>query len=227
MSVRDGARVRSRARASIGIVVAAMLWSATGSADVVRGFKETWPGTSVQNWNSQAAVSNPGTGGRGGAGDGFLRMSRTIPNPLGAKSSKEPPDPASPFAGDYVAAHVTLIRLWVSDLATEQPIEVHLCIGNGVTLWQYNIGVQPSAGTWTEYVVDLTATAQWTRILGTDTFQGALQNADRLLVRHDVAPFHMAPDDITGDFGIDDLELTFDPVPAHVTTWGRLKALFR
>ena len=223
MSGTRSARTRSWTRgATSAAVIAATLGGSTGSAEIVRGFKETWAGTSVQGWDeSLADESNPGTGGHGGLGDGYLRINRTTVAQLGARSSTQE------YFGDYRAARVTLIRLWVTDVSTEQPIEVHLSIGNATNLWQYNVGVLPSASTWTEYVVDLNATAQWTRIVGTGTLEQALTNADRILVRHDVAPFVINPDLIQGDFGIDDLEMTWDPVPVSKTTWGRIKALYR
>ena len=223
MSGVRSARTRSRARdAAFAAVLAATLWGTTGSAEIVRGFKETWAGTSVQGWDQGLAdETNPGTGGHGGLGDGYLRIIRTTTAQLGAKSS------TADYVGDYRAARVTQIRLWVTDVSTEQPIEDHLSVGNSTNLWQYNVGVQPSAGTWTEYVVDLNATAQWTHIVGTGTFEQALTNADRILIRHDVAPFQFSPDLIQGDFGIDDLEMTWDPVPVSRTTWGRIKSMYR
>jgi hypothetical protein len=47
------------------------------------------------------------------------------------------------------------------------------------------------------------------------------------LIRYDILPYVKQPDDISGDLGIDRIQLIGVPVPAEAATWGRLKALYR
>ena len=87
-------------------------------------------------------------------------------------------------------------------------------VGN---FWQYNTGLIPAHNAWTPFVVDLTSAAAFTQII-TDggTFSDALQNVNRILIRHDLAPYTQGPDPIVADVGLDELLLT-DGVAAAPT----------
>ena len=50
--------------------------SLPASADPAAGFVDEWTGNMTNNWAGGAMVSNPGTGGRGGAGDVRLGLAR-------------------------------------------------------------------------------------------------------------------------------------------------------
>ena len=117
--------------------------------------------------------------------------------------------------------------MWLNDVNGAEPLEIHFAIGNGFNFWEYNIGFAPPNRAWKEFVVDLSAPANFTRIIGQGTFQAALQKVDRIHLRHDKAPFVQSPDLIQGDFGIDHLLLTNDAVPVRSISWGRLKDLYR
>lgn len=182
-----------------------ILAAAAGAAPTL-GFVETFPGTSLSTWGLGGAVNtNPGAGGTGGAGDGFL-MFKT-PNgtvhSLGAQSG------GPEYLGDWTAAGVTQVRLWLNDVGTDDPLEMHFAIGKAFTnVWQYNPGFLPPLHQWAEFVVDLSSSANWTQIIGTGTFTQALQSVDRVLVRHDKTPYTMQPDAIDGDVGLDHVLLT-------------------
>jgi hypothetical protein len=61
---------------------------------------------------------------------------------------------------------------------------------------------------WASFVADLTALENFTQIGNVGgTFTAALQTVDRILVRHDKAPFVKAPETAVGDVGIDELQL--------------------
>ena len=75
--------------------------------------------------------------------------------------------------------------------------------------------------------IDLTSPTGWTQIIGSGTFEDALRTVERFHVRHDLPPFVMMPDEISGDVGIDQLLITSDVVDARPTTWGRIKTLYR
>ncbi len=177
--------------------------TSTTSADPTLGFREEFPAASgIGSWIGGASFSNPGSGGLGGFADGYLRIARTIPDRLGGNST------APEYAGDWTASGITQIRLWLSDVGADQGLEIHVSIGNQTNLWQYNPGFLPPGGSWGEYVVDLTNAGAFTQIIGAGTFADALHQADRLLVRHDLAPYFQSPDLLMGEFGLDHILLT-------------------
>lgn len=190
-------------------VVVSIAIVASASAGPVVGFKETFPALAgTGSWGGGSAYANPGSGGVDG--DGYLRISTSLPAFLGGFSR------GSEYAGDYVAAGVTKIKLSLNDVNGDEPIEVHVNIGysTGLTanVWQYDIGFIPPAGAWQQFTVPLNGPTGWTHTIGTGTFTDAITNADRLLVRHDLAPFAQTPDALLGDFGLDDVTLTNDNV---------------
>lgn len=180
--------------------VPVILASRPAAADPTLGFTEEFPGTSFGNWTSPWLLGNPATGGVGGNGDGFLTVNTTA-GFLGAKTS------ASDYIGNYTATGVTQIRLWVKDVSGAGGLQLHLALGNQGNFWQCNLGVDAAADRWKLYVVDLVE-ANFTQIVGSGTFTNALSNVDRVLVRHDVAPFVQNPDLITAILGIDHILLT-------------------
>jgi hypothetical protein len=176
-------------------------------ADPVLGFTEEWPGTSLQGWGggpSHQFLSNSGTGGVGGAGDGYLRDSSGVSNNYGVfKSGPE-------YQGNWTAAGIRTVHVWLNDVGDPQNFEIHFAFGipfNNV--WQYNVGFIPPFNQWTEFVVDLTDSTAFTHIIAADGkgYAWALQHNDRILLRHDVAPYVMDPDNIFGDLGLDRLSL--------------------
>ena len=140
------------------------------------------------------------------------------PQRLGAFSS------GSEYNGDWLAAHVNQIKLKLNDVGTSQSLEIHLSIGTASNLWQYNTAFLPPPNAWGSFSVDLDDSLNFTHIInGGQTFASVLRFADRILVRHDNAPFQQTPNTIAGDFGLDDIELT-NPlvgVPLPVTAAAR------
>lgn len=202
-TARTHARHRFAATLALCLAGAAALTGTARSAPTL-GFVETWPGVSLQGWDSQAANSNPGSGGVGGVGDGFLRFSTPngITHNLGTVSF------GLEYQGDWLAAGISQVRLWLNDVDADDPLEMHLSLGNGLSFWQYNVAFLPPHGRWAEFVVDLSSAANWTRTIGTGTFAQALQAVDRVHVRHDRPPFVQTPDPIDADVGLDHLLLT-------------------
>lgn len=188
-----------------GLVLAAgVVHPGLARAAPTLGFRESWHGIDVSGWGGGASTMNPGTGGLDGAGDGYLLFStpNNMMHKLGASSFD------LPYVGDWVAAGITQVRLWLNDVGVDDPLEMHFAIGNGVNFWQYNPGFLPPHSQWGMFTVNLSSSANWTRIIGTGTFTAALQGADRVLVRHDRAPYSQFPDDIDADVGLDDVLLT-------------------
>ena len=206
--------------AALAVLLLALLASSAIATPLV-GFLENWPGTSLQGWAGGAELVNPGIGGAGGAGDGFLLVSTPFPAHLGTNSF------GPEYAGDWISGGVNKVHVWLNDVNGAEPLEIHFAIGNGFNFWEYTVGFVPPYRGWKEFVVDLSSPLNFIRIIGQGTFQAALQKVDRILLRHDKAPFVQSPDFIQGDFGIDRLLLTNDAVPVRPLSWGRLKGLYR
>jgi hypothetical protein len=183
------------------------------------GFVEHWPGTSVGGWTGGSIYANPGTGGAGG--DGYLKVSTNFAARLGSFST------GAEYAGDWVTAGIVGVKVKLNDVGADQALEIHFSIGNRNNFWQYDTGFLPPNGSWAEFTVDLTNAANFTQTHGTGSFTDALANVDHVHFRHDVAPYALNPDQIAGDFGIDDLTLVGASTPVAAHTWGRLKALYR
>lgn len=188
--------------ARIACVVGVLGLPSASFATPVAGFVDHI-GSGVGNWGGGDGYSNPGTGGVLGAGDGFLLVSTLPPSfqtNLGARSL----DPA--YQGDWSAAGITQVKLSLKDVGNADPLEIHFCVGSGLNFWQYDVGFVPATSAWTEFTVDLTS-ASWTQIVGSGTFASALAGADRILIRHDVAPYGQFPDAIEAEVGIDEIKL--------------------
>src|SRR6058998_2074126 len=184
------------------VALSAVLHLAPASANPVLGFQEDWADSaSLNGWAGGSGYSNPGHGGVGGEGDGYLVMATLSPRPLGTFSS----DP--PYTGNWRAAGVDLVEFWLDDIGTDDPLEIHFSIGNRLNLWQYNQGFMPPSNQWARYAVTLVSASDFTQIIGPGGFEDALQNVELIHIRHDVAPYVQFPDNITGNVGIDRLLL--------------------
>ncbi len=202
-------RVSSRRRgapAALALLGLAALLASPAAAGPTIGFVEDFAGAgNLSGWTSSAENSNPGTGGVGGAGDGYLRTARSaFAGQLGAHST------FSEYIGDWIAAGADRIRLSLNDVGADQALEVHVSIGNPSNFWQYNVGFIPPNGAWAEFTVDLTDSTAFTQIIdfaGGATWSEALRAVDRVLVRHDLPPFTQTPNTILGEFGIDGIKI--------------------
>ena len=193
---------RIRSSAALASLVALALSAGIASAVPVLGFVEHFAGTSVGTWSSGNGFSNPGAGGALGAGDGFLLMTTPGQNSnLGATGT------GPEYTGDWTAAGITGVRMQLNDVGVDDPLEIHVSVGNTSNLWQYNTGFIPPLHAWSTIFVDLRSQSDFTQIIGLGTFAAAKAGVNRLLVRHDNAPYTMTPDPLDGDFGLDEVSL--------------------
>ena len=172
-------------------------------AAAVLGFREDFPtANGTAGWAGGALVDNPGAGGAPGSADGWLRVTRDIVQQLGTNST------GAEYTGNWTAG-ITQVRLWLTDPGTNEDLEIHFGLGVAFTnFWQYNVGFIPPDHAWAPFVVDL-GSAAWTRIVGASgTFADAKASVERILLRHDKAPYGQSPDPIMGDFGVDRILLT-------------------
>jgi hypothetical protein len=211
----------ARIIACFTLAVAPAIAASAAHAMPLIGFTENWIGTSLDGWDGGSDLSNPGSGGIGGPGDGFLLISTPFPTHLGARSM------GGEYQGDWLASGVNKVVLWLNDVNGADALEIHFALGNSTNFWEYNVGFKPPHNAWQQYSVDLSSEANFTRIIGQGTFAAALQHVDRIHLRHDVAPYLQSPDPIQGDFGLDGLTLTNDAVPVGALSWGRLKSIYR
>ena len=202
---RDSGRKRRLVCAAM--VLAAALPCSPVVAGPAVGSRQDFPGISPAGWGGGSVTTNPGTGGLFGAGDGFLLVS--VPGPFPANLGVMGPTPD--YIGNWTAAGVTQVRFWLNDVNAQDPLEIHFAIGNALlgNFWQCNTGFIPPPNQWAPFVVDLTDPSNFSFIgVGAAPFDSALMNVDRILVRHDRAPFSKQPDTVVGDFGIDGVLLT-------------------
>jgi hypothetical protein len=198
---RPISRVLTPTLALPGLVALLLLAPRPAGADPVPPFIEHWSAPGNAGWASGSTLSNPGTGGVLGAGDGFLMISTATPFQLGANSS------GLAYTGNWAAAGANQVKFWLNDVGNPDPLEIHFSIGNTSNLWQNNAAFVPASGSWTQFTVDLTQQANFTQIIGGASFPLAIQNVNRVLIRHDLAPYTQSPDQIAGDFGLDEFEI--------------------
>jgi hypothetical protein len=190
------------------------------AAQPTAGFVENFT-SGTGEFGGGSTYTNPGTGGVGGAGDGYLHIENTGAFNFGTRSL------GPNFTGDFLAAGITRIRFWLNDVGADQSFEIHFGIGAGASnFWLYNTGFAPPENAWAEFEVDLTNEALFTQTRGTGTFAQALSGASNILIRHDLLPLTDTPDAIAGELGLDQVMLV-GAAPVEPGTWGRIKAQFR
>jgi len=169
------------------------------------GFVEPFTST-ITTWGGNATYTNPGFGGVGGAADGYLRVARTgtIGFQLATRSD------GLEYHGDWIAANINKIDLWLNDVGANQNLEIHVVVGNAANFWLCKTGFAPPENSWAQFSVNLNDSTNFQRIIGGpgDSFGSALRNSDRLHIRHDTAPFEQSADNMLGEFGIDEISLT-------------------
>jgi hypothetical protein len=206
VTIFGGDSMNSPMRFAAVLALAAALGfaAATSALAIPRlGYVQTFSGGTLGGFDSQDVRTNPGTGGVGGVGDGYLHISMPALGHLGAVSSD------TAYVGDWMGANVNQLKLWLNDTDAPQAIEIHVVIGNENDFWESNVGFTPPANSWAQFTLDLADSTQFTQIITpVPGFAAAMQNVDLLLFRHDKPPIIKSPDLISGDFGIDNIELS-------------------
>lgn len=163
------------------------------------------------------SYSNPGSGGVGGASDGFLIVGNSKPGFLGARNT------TADFAGDFLDAGVVRISFWLNHVSGDD-LEIHFGVGQAFgNFWQLNTPFIPTTGEWRKFSAELsTNEADWTRIIGSGSLEDALRNADRILLRHNAPPYQQVPQPVVAELGIDNVRIIAGECdcPADVTDDG-------
>lgn len=172
------------------------------------GFTEDFI-TGTSSFFSGASIEHVPSGGVGGVGDGYITVTRTKPDHLGAASS------GPEFIGNLTADGVTGYSFWLSDVGVDDDLEIHLGVGNSFgNFWLYTAGFAAPENGWGQFSVDFSDPADWVLIRGSGTFAQALATTDRIVIRHDLSPYSWFPDSVAGDLGID--RVTVLPEPGTV-----------
>lgn len=192
----------------VAVVVGVLVNWASG---VTPGFVENFSAAGTAGWGGLIGATNPGTGGVGGAGDGFLRLAHTSPGNFGAMNT------GANYLGNWDAAGISQVSFYLNDIDTNQDFAFRLLLstpgGSSGTTWQHNLGLNPPNGQWQQYLIDLGDEAQWTRIRGDLSLAQVRQNVGTLHFRHDLAPYFTSPDPLAGELGVDSIALVV-PEPA-------------
>jgi hypothetical protein len=163
------------------------------------GFVEDFPaGGGLAGFFPEFILDNPGTGGVGGEGDGYLRVTQPNPANLGTSTGRDE------FTGNLVADGVTGFGVYLNDVGEFDDLEIHIGLGmRQENFWLYTEGFHPPHGEWAYFEVDITDPDKWTQTQGSGSFAQAVANSNRFLTRHDLPPLVWDPDPKAGDFGID------------------------
>lgn len=192
------------------------------------GFVDDFSTPDTNGWTSINVNTNPGTGGVGGVGDGYLNIAQ-FPNPFNFGSHND----GSNYAGNWTAAGITGVSFYLNDVNTDEVFSFHLLITGdeggaaGQSTFVYNIGIDPPNGAWQQYEVDFANPADWTRIRGEGSLADVLAAVSDAHFRHDLAPFNNPPDRMTGDIGIDNISLVPTPGAAMLLAGVGLAAIGR
>lgn len=153
------------------------------------------------------SYSNPGTGGVGGAGDGYLLVENFEAAFLGARQIN------ADYIGDHPGAGIVRVTFWLNDVGEKDDLEIHLGLGAAfANFWQSDQPCVPAHNEWRKFSVEIAPDdAGWTLLIGDGTLADALAGADRFLLRHDVAPYTSAPEPVAADLGIDNVRLIAGP----------------
>ena len=169
---------------------------------------------------------NPGTGGVDGAEDGYVEI---INEPNAWRFGMNNQDAA--YQGDWIAAGVRSVSLYVQDTGAPQDFEIHLALSlDQNNTWIHTLAMYPPSGSWAFYSIDMenTVWTDWVQIgfgpADEAAFLTCLQNVQKVLLRHDDTSdgFDMviANDDfIQGEMGFDrfiiGVDCPADALPGH------------
>lgn len=208
--------VTARRRACGAFALTASLAFGFSAFAQTLGFIDDFSGPDTNGWNSINVNSNPGTGGVGGAGDGYLNIAQ-FPDAFNFGSHND----GSNYAGNWTAAGITQVSFYLNDVNSDEDFSFHFLVTGdedaptGESSWLYNAGFNPPNGGWQQYTVDLTSDANWTRIRGQGSFADVLAAVADAHFRHDLEPYTTHPDMIAGDIGIDNIALV--PAPGALS----------
>jgi hypothetical protein len=161
---------------------AAGLAAASPARAIVIGMRSNFQDGTTQGWVGASPV-NIGTGGPGGAGDAYMRLTST--GGVGPGSRLATFNPSSDWTGDFLAAGVTSLEADMINLGTV-PLEMRVVLfaGTGNRYTSTVAQVVPADGVWHHVAFGLGA-SDLTNVLGVLTYHDIITSVDNLMFRHD------------------------------------------
>jgi len=98
-------------------------------------------------WGGGSNYQNPGHGGVGGDHDGYLRVSADSLGRFGTRSG------GLTYVGDWSAAGITRVQLWLNDVGADDALEIHFALGPNANRWLYTVGFDPPNNQWAPFTV--------------------------------------------------------------------------
>jgi hypothetical protein len=207
-------------RSALWVSISSIFLAATVLA-ATPGFVQDFT-SGVGGFGGGSAVTRPLSGGVGGASDPYLQVANVAVANLGAFSND------ANLIGNLTADGVGGYSFYLQDVGANDDHEIHVGVGTAFSnFWLNTQGFVPPDGAWQQFSVDISDQSQWVQTHGTGTFAEALAASNRLLFRHDLAPFLQTPDSASGEFGLDRIEVLAAPpsVPAASATGRAMLAL--
>lgn len=189
-----------KAIALAGAVLAALTAHGQVSTSTFDDFQD---GTTMF-WGGGADPVNVPTGGPGGVDDKFLQI--TSRGGIGAGSRLAVNNFESRWIGDYRAAGVTAVKLWLKNLSNEQlSMRIVLFQGTFDRFTSNNEVVLAPQQDWTLVSFPI-GPSDLVRVQGSITYDQLIVNVNEVMVRHDADPPSAGGDAIVASAGLDNIQ---------------------
>jgi hypothetical protein len=212
-----------------GIVAALVVMgsAAVARAQLAPGQIDTFEDGTTQGWTAGGPLGVPpspptniATGGPAGSGDHFLRITASG---VGGPGSRLSAFNLSQWAGDYIAAGISGIRMDVRNFGPDDAF-LRLLFADPAGGPPTNMAITdavfvPGGGNWTSIDFDVTASSL-TAILGNQAT--ALTNATELRILHNPSPTFPAPPTVTLTLGVDNIQAVPESSSARLIGVGML-----
>ena len=182
---------------------------------------ENWAG---QNGGFPSSFTHEINGGPEGVGDAYLQLLRSAGQEFHIGTYN-----TSQWAGDYVAAGITALRVDLNHIAGTDPMKIRIMIWGDGGLWgsTSTIPLPAAGGGWNTHTFGLTASDLTFVNLdingpansggGSGILADTLSSVNRILIRHDYdtpTPPGLHPEHISGTLGIDNVQAISEPTIA-------------
>ncbi|MCW5941840.1 MAG: PEP-CTERM sorting domain-containing protein [Fimbriimonadaceae bacterium] len=200
------------ARAWIGPTL--ILAASAANAQISLGKLDTFQDGTVMGWSGGAAPTNIADGGPLGAGDRYLQITSDGGSGAGGKLATYNFN----WSGDYTAAQVTGVEVWIQNLSATETLEMRAVILSGATRWTSNspLVLAPGSG-WTQHTFSLLE-SDITRVLGSTSYTATMASVSRLMFRHDSGAPDAEGTAIAAQGGLDNIRAV--PEPASMLALG-------
>jgi len=211
----------------IGTVAAVLACLSFGSSFAISfGQIDDFEDGTAQGWDEGNPSPNPpvniASGGPAGAGDHYLQ---NVSSGGFGPGSRMIMFNQAQWSGDYVAAGVSRIVMWVANFGAAD-LYVRVAFQGGSTIYaSTNAHVIPPGGVWQQVTFELTTT-ELTLFSGSQSLATALANVTEMRILSAAAGPTWYGDNVAGTMGVDGVEASSSTVATEPSTWGAVKALY-